>query len=164
MIKVDINILFTVIDLLLLFFVIWKFLFKPVKKIIAKRQEEVQSQYDEADKAKAEAEETRQKLEEKIKATEEEKAQILKESRAQAGAEYDKIVASAHAEADGIIESAKRDASDASELIRKKANEEIGDLVSKAAAKIAATKEDPELDRRLFEDFLAQTEKAGDSV
>ena len=81
MIKVDINILFTVINLLLLFFVIWKFLFKPVKKIIAKRQEEVQSRYDEADKAKAEAEETRQKLEEKIKATEEEKAQILKEMR-----------------------------------------------------------------------------------
>ncbi len=162
MLKVDINLLFTVINLFLLFFVIWKFLFKPVKKIIAKRQEEVSAQYAEAEKAKAEAEEIKSVYEGKVKAAEDEKANLLKETRTQAGNEYDRIIAEARNEADGIIAGARRDALDESERIRKKANEEIGNLVSKAAAKIALTKDDPETDRKLYEEFIARTENGSD--
>ncbi|MBR1862410.1 MAG: ATP synthase F0 subunit B [Lachnospiraceae bacterium] len=157
MLKVDINLLFTVINLFILFFVIWKFLFKPVKKIIAERQKEVEAGYAEADKAKADAEETRIKLEEQLKTAESEKAEILKESRVKAGEEYDRIIAQANSEASGILEDAKKNAAEESERLKKKANEELSDLVSKAAAKIALTKEDPDTDRKLFDEFITKT-------
>ena len=157
MLKVDINILFTVINLLLLFFVIWKFLFKPVKKVIAKRQEEVQKSYDEAEKVKAEAEAIKAEYEENIKNVEGEKAAILRETRVQANDEYNKIIKDAQDEASGIIETAKRDAKEASDKLRKKANEDISDLLTEAVSKIALTKQDPEADRRLFDDFLSKS-------
>ena len=157
MLKVDINLLFTVINLFLLFFVIWKFLFKPVKKIIAKRQEEVNAGYAEAEKAKADAEAAKTSYEEQLLKAEEEKSEILKDSRIRAAKEYDKIIADAKQSASDLVEKAKKDATEESDRIRKKAGEELGDLVSKAAAKIALTKEDPEADLRLYDDFISKS-------
>ena len=147
MLKVDINLLFTVINLGVIFFVIWKFLFKPVKKIIAKRQEEVEGQYAKAEEAKALADE-------------DEKNSIIKEGREQAGAERKKIIGDARNEASNIIETAKKDAEDAKKRIMMKGAEEISELVSQAAGKIAQTKEDPEADSRLFDEFIEKTTKA----
>lgn len=156
MLKVDINLLFTVINLGVIFFVIWKFLFKPVKKIIAKRQEEVESQYAKAEEAKALADEEKAKYEEAVSKAEEEKNSIIKEGRAQAGAERDKIIADAKNEASGIVETAKKDAEEARKRIMLKGAEELTELVSQAAGKIAQTKEDPEADSRLFDDFISK--------
>lgn len=52
MLKLDINLVFTVINLLIIYFILSKFLFKPVKNILAKRQEEIDKQYAEAEEAK----------------------------------------------------------------------------------------------------------------
>ena len=48
MLRLDWNLLFTVINLLLLFVLMKIFLFKPVQKIIAARQAEADKQFDEA--------------------------------------------------------------------------------------------------------------------
>ena len=39
----------------------------------------------------------------------------------------------------------------------KKGAEELSELVSQAAGKIARTKEDPEADSRLFDDFISKS-------
>lgn len=56
MLRLDWNILFTVINLILLFIAMRVFLFKPVRKIIAARQEEADKQFAEAAASKEEAE------------------------------------------------------------------------------------------------------------
>jgi len=157
MLKFDINLLFTVINLFLLFAVIRIFLFKPVKKIIAKRQEEVDKQYKDAEAVKTEADTLKAEYEENLKGIADEKAGILKESRTQAGQEYEKIVAEAKEEAASIISSAHKDAEDEKKQAMKQAKEEIADIVAEAAAKIASTKQDPELDRKLFDEFIAKS-------
>ena len=45
------QIIISLLNLVILFFLFRKFLFEPVKKVIAKRQEEVDSRYDSASKA-----------------------------------------------------------------------------------------------------------------
>ena len=55
MLRLDWNILFTVINLILLFIAMRVFLFKPVRKIIAARQEEADKQFAEAAASKEEA-------------------------------------------------------------------------------------------------------------
>ena len=55
MLRLDWNLLFTVINLLLLFVLMKIFLFKPVQKIIAARQAEADKQFDEAAAKQAEA-------------------------------------------------------------------------------------------------------------
>ena len=41
MLRIDINLLFTVINLIIIYVIIRKLLFKPVKKIIAQREAEI---------------------------------------------------------------------------------------------------------------------------
>ena len=48
--------LFTLLNTIALFLVLKKFLFKPVMKMIADRQQEIDDMYSRADKAKADAE------------------------------------------------------------------------------------------------------------
>ena len=60
------QILISLLNLVLLFFILKKLLFKPVKNILAKRQAEIDSQYDAADQAKNEAEQSRIEYEEKL--------------------------------------------------------------------------------------------------
>lgn len=38
MLRIDINLLFTIVNLLVLYFLMKKFLFKPVREVLAKRQ------------------------------------------------------------------------------------------------------------------------------
>ena len=52
MLRVDWNLLLTIINLLLLFVLMRIFLFKPVQKIIAARQEEADRQINEAGESK----------------------------------------------------------------------------------------------------------------
>ena len=56
MLKLDINLLFTVINLVVWYLLIKKFLFKPIQKILAQRQQEVDNIYADADSAKQDAE------------------------------------------------------------------------------------------------------------
>lgn len=48
MLRLDINLLFTVINLIIIYVIIRKLLFKPVKKIIAQRETDINKQYEDA--------------------------------------------------------------------------------------------------------------------
>ena len=52
MLRIDINLLWTVINMLLIFFVIKRFLFKPVHQILNARKAEVDKQFADAKEAK----------------------------------------------------------------------------------------------------------------
>lgn len=63
MLKLDINLLFTVINLVVWYLLIKKFLFKPVNNIISKREEAIADRYQEAEQEKVQAGEQKQKYE-----------------------------------------------------------------------------------------------------
>ncbi|MBO5930032.1 MAG: hypothetical protein J6Q27_01895 [Clostridia bacterium] len=50
------NILVSLLNLILLFLIVKKFLFKPVNRMLSKRQQELDAQYEAADEAKRIAE------------------------------------------------------------------------------------------------------------
>jgi len=59
MLKLDINLLFTVINLVVWYLLIKKFLFKPVNNIISKREEAIADRYREAEQEKVQANRSR---------------------------------------------------------------------------------------------------------
>mgnify|MGYP000785194576 CR=1 FL=1 len=77
MLRVDWNLLLTIINLLLLFVMMRIFLFKPVQKIIAARQAEADRQFKEADESKQAAEEARKQYEASLANAEETKKQAV---------------------------------------------------------------------------------------
>ena len=78
MLQLDVwNVLFTVINLLILFVLMRIFLYKPVQKIIAARQAEADKQFDEAAAKQSEAEELKTKYEAVLSDAENEKKKVV---------------------------------------------------------------------------------------
>ena len=81
MLQLDVwNVLFTVINLLILFVLMRIFLYKPVQKIIAARQAEADKQFDEAAAKQSEAEELKTKYEAVLSDAENEKKKVVAEA------------------------------------------------------------------------------------
>ena len=96
MLEIDFwSILFTVINLAILFVAMKFLLFKPVRNIIAKRQEEADAAAKEAEERAAEADRCKAEYEKAIAKTEAEREKILTEARAQADEEYRKMLTEA---------------------------------------------------------------------
>ena len=148
------QILISLINLVLLFFIIKKFLFKPVKNILAKRQDEINSQYDAADQARAEAEQSRVAYEEKLSGAKSEADAILQSAADNAKYRGDKIIAEAQQTANGIIRRAETEA----ELERKKAidgiKQEIVSVSGALAEKMIEREINTDDHRALIDSFI----------
>ena len=153
------NLLFVVLNLLILLALMKKFLYKPVLGIIAKRQELIDRQFAEAAASKAEAEKLKKEYEIDLADAKAEKEKILKEAKTQASAEYDKILADVEEKAKKILEDAKKVSLDEKEKTVKEAEAEIAKLAVAAASKIVSQTSGETQDYAIYEEFL---KKAGE--
>ena len=111
------QILISLANLAILFFILKKFLFAPVKKMFAQRQRELDERYAAADAAEASANESKAEWESKLSGADAQADAIIAEATDLARLRGDKIVAEARDRADSIIRAAENEA----ELERKKA-------------------------------------------
>lgn len=148
------NILFTVINLLILLFFVKKFLFDKIDAIITKRQQEVDEATEAADKAAQEAKAAKKEYEKKIELADEEKEQILSDIKKLGYEEYEKIVMDARKTGDKIVKEARQTARAEAEKERELHADELKDMVIDAASKIAATKHSSEDDSMLYDKFI----------
>ena len=150
------QILISLLNLVLLFFILKKFLFKPVKNILAQRQSEIDSKYDVADQAINEAEQSRVEYEEKLSGAKAEADAILQTATDTAKQRGDKIVADAQLKADGIIRRAETEA----ELERKKAIDGIKQEIVSVSGAIAEKMIEREINtddhRALIDSFIEE--------
>ena len=66
MLKIDINLVFTVINVIVLYLLLRKFLFKPFSKMLANRKKMIQDDFDTAAAAKTSAEDMKAQYEKQI--------------------------------------------------------------------------------------------------
>lgn len=154
------NLLFTVLNLLILLVLMKKFLYQPVLGIMEKRKELIEGQFAEAKASKEEARQLREQYEACLSDTKEEQAKMIKEAKAKAGIEYDKILADADQKAKQILEDAKRSGQEEKAKAMKSAEAEIAGLAIKAASKIVSQSSDEKSDYVIYEEFL---KKAGEN-
>lgn len=115
------QILISLINLLIMFLIIKKFLFKPVNNMLAKRQAELDSKYEAADSAMSNAEKNENLWNEKIKTAKDEADAIISSAADTAKWREERIISDAKDKADSIIKRAEAEA----ELELKKAEAEI---------------------------------------
>lgn len=154
------NILMTVINLLVLVVLMRIFLFKPVKEIIAQRQEEADREYKEASRLQAEADGLKTKYEKSLADAENQKKQILSEARKTADAESRRIIDNACQTAKEVKRDAEISAENKKAQIIKSAEKEIAGLALDAAVKVVGKSGGAETDSALYDEFL---DKAGDN-
>lgn len=159
MLKVDINLLFTIINLLVLFVAMRIFFFKPIKKIIDERQAEADKKLDEAKEKQAEAEDLKVQYETSLSEAEDEKKKIIAKARKDADVEYQKILKDANEAADEVRKAAVIEAENKKAQILKSAEAEITSMVVDAATKVVGKANGADADSALYDKFL---NKAGD--
>ncbi len=146
--------LFTLLNMVLTFLILKKFLFKPVNKMIDERQQEIDGLYADAAGAKSEAERLRADYTRKLAEAKDTSAQILSDATREANLRGEEILRQARADADALREKAGADI----ELERKKALNDVKSDISRIALDIAEKVMERELDEkdqeRLVEKFL----------
>ena len=153
--------IFTVINVLVLVFFLYRFLFKPVRDILAARQNELDNSYREAEEATQKANALKKQYEDSMAQIDAERQEKLEKSRMQATNEYDEIIGNAREKATKIIADAKIEAERQAEQKQHEMEEEVAMLVAKAAYKIAASKDSAENHQKLYDTFLEDAEKKG---
>ena len=151
----------TVINVLVLVFFLYRFLFKPVRDILAARQNELDNSYREAEEATQKANALKKQYEYSMAQIDAERQEKLEKSRMQATNEYDEIIGNAREKATKIIADAKIEAERQAEQKQHEMEEEVAMLVAKAAYKIAASKDSAENNQKLYDTFLEDAEKKG---
>ena len=89
------GILISLANLVIMYFIVKKFLFRPVQKVMADRGAEVGRVYSDADRALAEAEKSRDEYEAKLAASDEEAGNIIRAAKERANAESRDIISAA---------------------------------------------------------------------
>lgn len=157
MLRIDINILFTVINLLVLYALMRVFLFGRIEKVLQKRADLIRKNMDDAEKSKADAEKAKADIEEQRAGIAQEREKVLADSRQQAQTEYARIVKEAGDKADAIVEEARRRAERDAEDQKKDTMDHMADLVVDATWKLAAKNGTP--DSHLYDRFTEQLKK-----
>ena len=92
MLRLDFNLVFTILNILIWYVLIRKFLFKPINNIITKREEALNARYDEVKQLQAEAKAEKDKSVQYQNQIESEKAKVMAQAQLDARKEFDQIV------------------------------------------------------------------------
>ena len=148
------QIIISLANLVIIFMIMKKFLFKPVKEMIAKREAKVSEELDAAKIERAEAEKTKRDWQEKMEQSDEEADKIIKKAVAKANKRSELIICNATTKADEIVRQAKMEA----ELEHKAAEEgirrEIVDLSSALTGKLLEREINPDDHSELIDEFI----------
>ena len=156
MLRLDINLVFTIINLLVLYFLMKKFLFKPVNNIIAQREEAIKKQLDDADEAQKKADDLKKQYEDSLANAKEDSAKLVQEAREKARVEYDRIVKSADEEVTKRMQKAEETIQEEKNKSIRSMQSEIQNLVVAAASKVVGDQVSPEHSQKLYDDFIAE--------
>lgn len=127
------HIVATIVNLLILTLILKRFLFKPVKKILAERQSQVDDIYRIAEESARDAERDRKLYGEKLGRATEEAESIVKSAAQRADRLGDEIIEQAKSKADAAVRKAEEDI----EQEKKKAMNNLKNEISGISVQIA---------------------------
>ena len=144
--------LISICNLLIIFLIIKKILFKPVKAAMDKRQAAVDKQYDDAAKAKSDAESSRSAWEAKLATADDTADGIIRDAEKSAKLRGENVIADAKEKADDIIRRAEKD-------IKK----EIADVSVALTGKLLEKEISEDDQRRLIDSFIGEIGENNDT-
>lgn len=148
--------LWVIVNLIILYIILRKILFKPVTEFMENRSFSIKSDLESAAQSKAEAEQLKQKHMQKLLSAGDESEQILNTARQRAQKEYEDILNAAYREAEGIIAKAEKSIADKREEMFKELRNEIINLALIAASKVIEANMDTEINRALVDKFIEE--------
>lgn len=158
MLTLNLNLLWTVVNVLVLFLLLRKFLYKPVMDIIAERQKQVDDALAAAETSKQEADTALTSAQDKLRNVDNEAAARREAYEQQAEKEKQQLLADAQKQADAIVAEGKAAAEAERQHKLREADAQTTALARAMCEKLLERNLTAQDDARLLDDLL---EKAG---
>lgn len=163
MLRLDMNTVWTIVNLIVLYLLMKKFLIGPVTAIMEKRQALIDQELLNAKTTEAEAGKLKQQYEVRMQSTKDESVKMIEQARQDAKAEYDRIVADANSQAARIMDHAHDAAAVEEEKALREVESKIAGLVIAAAAKVVGGESSERNDQALYDKYITKAGGAHDS-
>ena len=152
--------LFTLCNMPITFLILKKLLFKPVKKMIDDRQQEIVGQYAEAERRRQEAEQAKLAYDQEIAQAKQKRDEIVREAAELARRQERDILDAAREEAKAITVKAHSDIQLERRKVFSEMKTEISDIAIEIAEKVTEKEIDSEKHRELIDSFIDQIGEA----
>ena len=150
----------TILNLFIQMFLMKKFLFKPIRRVLEERHKRADQNIRAAEQEKAEAEAVKAEYTKNMAQAREEAAGILERAKQDASQQADELLQSARSEAQALKAKAESDIRQEKKRALNEAKDEIGGLAMDIAGRVVE-REIHEADHRaLIDDFLQKVEDA----
>lgn len=154
------SVLLHIVTVLILFYVLGKLLFDPVRNILEKRKQDIADEFQRIDDDTKAVAALKTEYEGKLKNINQEADQILAHARKRAIEREDEIVANAKVEADRLIKRAHLEIEREKAQMQDEIRTEIIDVATVMASKFVAATINDELKNQLVEETLSGTGEA----
>ena len=131
-----------------------KFLFKPIREVLAKRKALADAELDDAAKAKEEAEALKSEYEESMKQARDKANDILNTAQKSASQQSEEIIREANAQAVSIKAKAERDIEQERRKAVNEIKDEIGDMAMEIAGKVIERELNASDHEKLIDEFI----------
>lgn len=156
MISIDLNLVWTIINIIVLYLLLKHFLIGPVTNIMEQRRKMIEDGFKNAQTAQDDANRLKQEYESALSGARQESVQIVEDARKSARAEYDRIVSEADEKAGSMIEAAKESVRTEREQTMKELKSQIAGLAAASAARIIGGHADGKGNSALYDQFLRE--------
>jgi F-type H+-transporting ATPase subunit b len=144
------NILLSLANLLIIFLIMKKFLFKPVQKVMNERQSQVDKIYSDADESRNAANEMKQEYEQRLASARQEADALIKNATQTAQRRGDQIVADANNQASHIKQKADQEIAQQKKQMLQDVRSEISELAVDIASKVV----EREINQKDYDGFV----------
>ncbi len=159
MLRLDMNFVWNIVNLIVLYLLLRHFLIEPVMNIMNKRRGMIEQSISDARNKEGQATELKKQYEEKLAASSQEGSRLIEEAKTQAKAQYDRILKDAEEDAGRLMAEARKQAEADQEKAMREAKAQLASLVLAAAAKVVNQEVSARANQALYDSFIAE---AGD--
>ena len=148
----------TVVTFLIVLFVLRRFAFGPIQRLIDQRRDRIREALDEADKARSEARELRELTAREREEAKAERERILEEARRQSQRLIEQARERADADLKELLEKNREELAAENARLREQIRRDVVELTLVAAEKVTGKVLDDEDQRRLIEETIAEVD------
>ena len=155
MIKFDINFIFGIVDIIVFYLLMRKFLFGRIKKVMDERKELIESEISEAKDKNEKVDEALKAYEDKLAGYQSDGEKIIADAKQRAEEEAAEIISSAQAQAEDMKQKAQADIEAQSEKTRQDVKDQIAALAIEVAEKVVKNSVDEKTNSDIIDEFLS---------
>lgn len=147
---------FTVLNILILYFILKKILFKPVSKYMNDRSNKIKEALDMAEDAKKKVEDMEKEHQARLKEVKEQGVLIMDTYKKKAENEYNSIITKAKEDAEVMIKNARSELEVEKEKLMRDIKGEVAELVLAASKKVLNKNIDEKASKELVSEFIKE--------